>query len=82
MSSGSTSASTKRFALSASAALDLMVDIFNLFNRTNFTEVNNVFGPGPFLRSPSRDAAGRVTYGRYEKAAPPRQVQLGVRLNF
>ena len=72
----------KRFDLSASAAFDLMIDIFNLFNRTNFTEINNVFGPGPFPQEPSRDTSGRVTYGRYEKAAPPRQVQLGVRLNF
>lgn len=72
----------KRFAISASAAVDLMVDVFNLFNRTSFTEINNVFGPRPFPQEPSRDTSGRVTYGRHEKAAPPRQVQLGVRLNF
>jgi hypothetical protein len=59
-----------------------MVDIFNLFNRTTFTEINNVFGPGPFPQEPARDSLGRVTYGRGEKAAAPRQVQLGVRLNF
>ena len=72
----------KRFVLGPSAALDLLADIFNVFNRTDFTEVNNVFGPRPFPEEPSRDTAGRVTYGRYEKAAPPRQVQLGIRLNF
>jgi hypothetical protein len=72
----------KRFALGPSAALDLLVDLFNVFNRTDFTEINNVFGPRPFPEEPSLDTAGRVTYGRYEKAAPPRQVQLGIRLNF
>ena len=72
----------KRFALSRSAAIDLLVDFFNLFNRTGFTEVNNVFGPRPFPQEPAHDTAGRVTYGRHEKAAPPRQVQLGLRLNF
>jgi hypothetical protein len=72
----------KRIGVSTSAALDVMVDIFNLFNRTNFTEVNNVFGPGSFPRDPVRDTVGRVTYGRYEKAAPPRQIQLAARLNF
>jgi hypothetical protein len=73
---------TKRFALSGAASLDVMLDMFNLFNHTNFTEVNNVFGTGAFPVAPLRDAAGRVTYGLFEKAASPRQFQLGARLNF
>ena len=73
---------TKRFALNGAASLDVMVDMFNLFNQTNFTEVNNIFGPGAFPQAPMQDAAGRVTYGLFEKAAPPRQFQLGARLNF
>lgn len=72
----------KRFVIGQSAALDLLIDFFNVFNRTTFTEINNVFGPGAFPQQPARDAAGRVTYGRYEKAAPPRQVQIGIKLNF
>jgi len=51
-------------------------------NQTNFTDVNNTFGPGAFPQAPMHDAAGRVTYGLFEKAAPPRQFQLGARLNF
>ena len=73
---------TKRFALNGASSLDVMVDMFNLFNQTNFTEVNNIFGPGAFPQAPMHDAAGRVTYGLFEKAAPPRQFQLGARLNF
>jgi hypothetical protein len=73
---------TKRFTLNGAASVDVMVDMFNLFNQTNFTEVNNIFGPGAFPQAPLQDAAGRVTYGLFEKAAPPRQFQLGARLNF
>ena len=73
---------TKRFALNGASSLDVMVDMFNLFNQTNFTDVNNTFGPGAFPQAPMHDAAGRVTYGLFEKAAPPRQFQLGARLNF
>jgi hypothetical protein len=72
----------KRFTLNRATSVDVMLDMFNLFNDTNFTEVNNTFGPGPFPQAPLQDSAGRVTYGRFEKAAPPRQFQLGARLNF
>ncbi|HVQ14034.1 MAG TPA: TonB-dependent receptor, partial [Vicinamibacterales bacterium] len=73
---------SRRFALSGATSVDVMVDMFNLFNQTNFTEVNNTFGPGAFPQAPVQDAAGRVTYGLFQKAAPPRQFQLGARLNF
>jgi hypothetical protein len=48
----------------------------------NYAEVNDVFGTGPFPDQPQRDAQGRVTYGRFTKAYPPRQVQLALRLQF
>ena len=73
---------SKRFEFNRATSVDVMLDMFNLFNQTNFTEVNNIFGPGAFPESPLRDTAGRVTYGLFEKAAPPRQFQLGARLNF
>jgi len=43
---------------------------------------NNVFGSGAFPGDPLRDSAGRTTYGLYQKAQPPRQVQLAARLAF
>jgi hypothetical protein len=58
------------------------VEAFNLFDRVNYSEVNNVFGPGAFPGNPQRDASGRVTYGRYTRAYAPRQVQLALRLTF
>ena len=59
-----------------------MLEVFNLFNRTNFSEVNNIFGTGAFPSEPQRDANGRVTYGLFQKALPPRQVQLAARVAF
>ena len=59
-----------------------LLEVFNLFNRTNFSEVNNIFGTGAFPSEPQRDASGRVTYGLFQKALPPRQVQLAARVAF
>lgn len=52
------------------------------FRALDFSEVNAIFGRGAFPDDPQRDAQGRVTYGRFEQALPPRQVQLGLRLTF
>jgi hypothetical protein len=67
---------SKRFSLGGETTLDALVAVFNLFNRTNFTEVNGIFGTGAYPSSPS------PTFGQYEKAASPRQVQIGLRLGF
>jgi hypothetical protein len=73
---------SRRFALRGPVSVDVLFDAFNLFNRTNYLEINTVFGPGPFPGSPLRNSSGRVTYGRFEKAQAPRQLQLGARLRF
>jgi len=52
------------------------LDVLNLFNRTNFVSVQNVFGVGAFPSQPSS------TYGQFTQAAPGRQLQLGVRVQF
>jgi hypothetical protein len=72
----------RRFALSRSTSLELLVEAFNLFDRVSYSEVNNVFGPGAYPDEPQVDAAGRVTYGRFTKAYAPRQVQIAARLSF
>jgi len=53
-----------------------MLEIFNLFNRVNYTDVNNVFGVGSYPDAPL------PTYGQFQRAAPPRQAQLGIRVIF
>jgi hypothetical protein len=73
---------SKRFRLGRGAALEAIAEAFNLLDRTNYSEINNVFGRGAFPENPQRDAQGRVTYGLYEQALPPRQVQLALKLSF
>ena len=50
--------------------------MFNLFNRTNYTEINNIFGTGAYPTSPL------PTFGQFTQAAPPRQVQLAFKVMF
>lgn len=70
------------FALPRHTSLEVLVEGFNIFNRVNYSEVNNVFGPGAFPGQPQRDSAGRVSYGLMTKAYAPRQVQVAARLSF
>jgi hypothetical protein len=72
----------RRVAVRGRTAIEVIVEAFNLFNRSNFSEVNNIFGSGPFPSAPARDAQGRVTYGVFEQALPPRQIQLALRFTF
>jgi hypothetical protein len=67
---------SRRFSLGKGVALEAIVEAFNLFDRTNYVEVNDAFGPGSFPSQPL------PTYGLYNKALPPRQVQLALRLTF
>ena len=48
--------------------LELIAEAFNLFNRSNFSEVNGIFGRGAYPNEPQRDEQGRVTYGLFEQA--------------
>ncbi len=67
---------SRSFALPASARAEAILEIFNLFNRTNFTDVNNVFGGGAYPPQPA------PTFGQFTQAGPPRQGQVAIRLTF
>ena len=56
--------------------IDGIFEVFNLFNRSNYTAVNNVFGTGSYPASPA------PTFAQFTQAAPPRQVQLAVKIGF
>jgi hypothetical protein len=73
---------SRLFRMGPQSSVEVIFEVFNAFNNSNFTDVNNVFGPGAFPNQPATDAAGRVTYGLYNKALPPRQVQLALKLGF
>ena len=57
-------------------SVDAIFEVFNLFNRSNFTQVNNIFGTGAYPTAPL------ATFGQFTQAAPPRQVQLAVKIGF
>jgi hypothetical protein len=73
---------SRRFKLGPKVALEGIVEAFNLLDRTNYSEINNIFGRGAFPTDPQKDAQGRVTYGLYEQDLPPRQLQLALKLSF
>ncbi|HEX6739674.1 MAG TPA: hypothetical protein VF310_15445 [Vicinamibacteria bacterium] len=73
---------SKKMGLGGGAAVEAIAEAFNVFDRVNFSEINDVFGPGAFPNQPLRDARGRVIYGLYNKALAPRQIQLALRLSF
>lgn len=72
----------KRFHFGNGMAIEGIFDVFNLLDRVNYTEINNIFGTGAFPSTPQKDAQGRVTYGVYEQALPGRQFQLGAKIIF
>jgi hypothetical protein len=56
--------------------LEGLLEVFNLFNRTNFIDVQNVFGVGAYPDNAS------ATFGRFTQAGNSRQVQLAARVRF
>ncbi len=56
--------------------VDGIFEVFNLFNRSNFIAVNNVFGTGSYPSNPL------PTFGQFTQAAPPRQIQLAIKIGF
>jgi hypothetical protein len=73
---------TRKFGLGGQRRLEALVEVFNVFNTVNFTQPITVFGRGAFPDQPLLDASGRSTYGLYEKALAPRQVQLALKVGF
>jgi hypothetical protein len=67
---------TKRLRAGARSTVSLTLDVLNVFNATNFTDVNRVFGTGAY---PSRPLA---TFGQFTQAGPPRQLQIGARFSY
>ena len=57
-------------------SVDGIFEVFNLFNRSNYTAVNNVFGTGSYPATPA------PTFGQFTQAAPPRQIQLALKIGF
>ena len=67
---------SRRFALGGRVRLDGIFEVFNLLNRTNYTDVNNIFGTGRYPADPL------PTFGQFTQAASPRQIQLAAKVSF
>ena len=63
----------KFFTVKPHGKLDLVVEAFNVLNRTNVTQVNTVYGP---FVTPLR------SFGRPIGAGPARQMQFSIDYEF
>ena len=73
---------SRTFRVGSTATLELIAEVFNVFDTVNYASINDVFGAGAFPDQPATDAAGRVTYGLYNQTLPPRQMQLALKVGF
>jgi hypothetical protein len=75
---------TKRIKFSERVNLQLMAEAFNLFNRTNYSSVNNVVGPtfAPPFNVSGTNAVSPTSPLGFTAASAKRELQLGVRLVF
>ena len=64
---------SRSFTIAGPHRLEVIVDAFNVLNRSNFLIPNNTFGPG---------TTPLPAFGQPTAAADPRQFQIGVRWSF
>ena len=74
---------SRRFSAGENKKIELMFEAFNLFNKLNYTTVNNVVGniSGPFNLKGRDDRTPSEPLG-FTAAADPRRIQIGVRFSF
>jgi hypothetical protein len=75
----------RSLALQERLRLQLIAEVFNLFNRVNINEVDAIFPPdaqGQFHLPPKSGSRFIATPDRFRSAFAPRQFQLGFKLIF
>jgi hypothetical protein len=75
---------SRSFKITEGVKLQLMAEAFNLFNRTNYSSVNNVVGPqfAPPFNVSGTNAVGPGAPLGFNAASAKRELQLGLRLGF
>jgi hypothetical protein len=68
----------REFVVGSAARLDVSLDLFNLFNRTNVKDVNTVWG-GIDINTPPAPQFG---FGTARDVFNPFQAQIGIKLRF
>jgi hypothetical protein len=64
---------SRKFQITERATMELMVESFNVLNRTNLQFPNNIWGTGTTPPDP---------FGGATAASDPRQMQFGLRLKL
>jgi hypothetical protein len=74
----------RRFRVAENKFVELTFEGFNLFNKTNFTGINNVIGTTPLLDGRPHGIEGLAPTMplAFTSSAPARQLQFGARFNF
>ena len=76
---------TYRVPLGASRGVDLIAEMFNLFNRANYdvnSTITGQFLSGPTLPNPALPSVVNPRYGQYTATLPPFEAQIGFRFGF
>ena len=69
---------SKQFDTGTRARIELMIDFFNLFNRTNVKDVNTVWGSADINAPPP----AQFGFGTARDVFNPFQTQIGVKVRF
>jgi hypothetical protein len=74
---------TRRLRIAKTAGLDFVFEGFNLFNKVNYSSVNNTVGnvPGPFNLTARNDRTPSQSLG-FTSSSDGRRIQLGLRFSF
>jgi hypothetical protein len=76
---------THRLPLGDSRGVDVIAEMFNLFNRTNYdvnSTITGLYLSGPTLANPALPFVTNPRYGQYTATLRPFEAQLGVRIGF
>jgi outer membrane receptor protein involved in Fe transport len=70
---------SREFPFVQRSRIELMVDMFNLFNRTNIKDINTVWGSLDYPNTPPPASLG---FGTPRDVFNPYQTQVGIRIKF
>lgn len=76
---------SRSFSIKERYKIQVIIETFNLFNKTNISQVNNVFPPdaqGNYSLPEQQNGRFIVPPERYTNAFAPRQIQIGIKLAF
>ena len=76
---------TYRVPFGGTRGMDVIAEMFNLFNRVNYDVNSTITGQylsGPTLANPALPFVANTRYGQYTATLPPFEAQIGFRIGF